>query len=106
MLISQVFSTRSEEHTSELQSPWNLVCRLLLEKKRRTSPQTRHLTQATAHPPQAPAFPRACSGGRRRLHHRVPGRGRTRAPYHLAFFFSAGGTPGLSPLPLPAPLPI
>src|SRR6202035_5158418 len=23
---------RSEEHTSELQSPWNLVCRLLLEK--------------------------------------------------------------------------
>src|SRR5256885_11791999 len=24
---------RSEEHTSELQSPWNLVCRLLLEKK-------------------------------------------------------------------------
>src|SRR5256885_12296412 len=26
-------SARSEEHTSELQSPWNLVCRLLLEKK-------------------------------------------------------------------------
>src|SRR2546426_1858228 len=30
---------RSEEHTSELQSPCNLVCRLLLEKKK--SPQTR-----------------------------------------------------------------
>src|SRR5256885_10481217 len=28
---------RSEEHTSELQSPCNLVCRLLLEKKKRTS---------------------------------------------------------------------
>src|SRR5256885_7431977 len=27
-------STRSEEHTSELQSPCNLVCRLLLEKKK------------------------------------------------------------------------
>src|SRR5256885_8651585 len=27
--------TRSEEHTSELQSPCNLVCRLLLEKKNR-----------------------------------------------------------------------
>src|SRR2546426_9150285 len=27
---------RSEEHTSELQSPCNLVCRLLLEKKKRT----------------------------------------------------------------------
>src|SRR5256885_12791666 len=28
---------RSEEHTSELQSPCNLVCRLLLEKKKHTS---------------------------------------------------------------------
>src|SRR5256885_13064954 len=28
---------RSEEHTSELQSPCNLVCRLLLEKKKRIS---------------------------------------------------------------------
>src|SRR2546426_338669 len=28
------FLTRSEEHTSELQSPCNLVCRLLLEKKK------------------------------------------------------------------------
>src|SRR5256885_8099061 len=27
---------RSEEHTSELQSPCNLVCRLLLEKKRQS----------------------------------------------------------------------
>src|SRR2546426_4857713 len=27
-------SRRSEEHTSELQSPCNLVCRLLLEKKK------------------------------------------------------------------------
>src|SRR5256885_13645377 len=29
---------RSEEHTSELQSPCNLVCRLLLEKKKRQIP--------------------------------------------------------------------
>src|SRR3989454_8874346 len=28
---------RSEEHTSELQSPWNLVCRLLLGKKKKTT---------------------------------------------------------------------
>src|SRR5256885_10217857 len=28
-------NTRSEEHTSELQSPCNLVCRLLLEKKQK-----------------------------------------------------------------------
>src|SRR5688500_18412171 len=31
---------RSEEHTSELQSPCNLVCRLLLEKKKRTTNDT------------------------------------------------------------------
>src|SRR5437763_4235565 len=31
-----VLTTRSEEHTSELQSPMYLVCRLLLEKKKRT----------------------------------------------------------------------
>src|SRR5205807_8402858 len=30
----EVRSWRSEEHTSELQSPCNLVCRLLLEKKK------------------------------------------------------------------------
>src|SRR5207248_4745234 len=29
---------RSEEHTSELQSPYDLVCRLLLEKKKRRKP--------------------------------------------------------------------
>src|SRR2546426_7035960 len=29
--------SRSEEHTSELQSPCNLVCRLLLEKKKNNS---------------------------------------------------------------------
>src|SRR5260370_11684176 len=29
-------STRSEEHTSELQSHLNIVCRLLLEKKKKT----------------------------------------------------------------------
>src|SRR5574337_58427 len=31
---SRPWATRSEEHTSELQSPLNLVCRLLLEKKK------------------------------------------------------------------------
>src|SRR6266850_4619443 len=31
---------RSEEHTSELQSPCNLVCRLLLEKKKKTNRST------------------------------------------------------------------
>src|SRR5256885_4074831 len=34
-LSSALESGRSEEHTSELQSPCNLVCRLLLEKKKK-----------------------------------------------------------------------
>src|SRR5256885_11214540 len=33
-LLAQREQQRSEEHTSELQSPCNLVCRLLLEKKK------------------------------------------------------------------------
>src|SRR5437867_4739604 len=33
---------RSEEHTSELQSPYDLVCRLLLEKKHQKRTHKRH----------------------------------------------------------------
>src|ERR1022692_3494137 len=39
------FCHRSEEHTSELQSPCNLVCRLLLEKKKKKT----HHTQIKHH---------------------------------------------------------
>src|SRR2546426_3747816 len=35
--LARVAGGRSEEHTSELQSPCNLVCRLLLEKKKKTT---------------------------------------------------------------------
>src|SRR3989442_13503958 len=35
-IVSQIPATRSEEHTSELQSRPHLVCRLLLEKKKKT----------------------------------------------------------------------
>src|SRR5256885_12795262 len=46
-LYEQVkFVFRSEEHTSELQSPCNLVCRLLLEKKK-------NITGAVSHPTHA-----------------------------------------------------
>src|SRR2546426_5413345 len=33
--LGEYVHARSEEHTSELQSPCNLVCRLLLEKKKK-----------------------------------------------------------------------
>src|SRR5690348_18156254 len=41
--IGWIESSRSEEHTSELQSPVHLVCRLLLEKKKKKD--NKQLTQ-------------------------------------------------------------
>src|SRR2546426_8030576 len=40
---------RSEEHTSELQSPCNLVCRLLLEKKKQTNIPSSQPRQTSMH---------------------------------------------------------
>src|SRR2546426_5159435 len=52
-------SSRSEEHTSELQSPCNLVCRLLLEKKKplhlSIPPGRQHIPHL---PPRLPPAPR------------------------------------------------
>src|SRR5256885_12956867 len=45
MKLFGISNTRSEEHTSELQSPCNLVCRLLLEKKKE------YANLQDAHPP-------------------------------------------------------
>src|SRR3989454_4631225 len=51
--LRQVRAARSEEHTSELQSPCNLVCRLLLEKKKTTS----QILRATPHVPRCGSIP-------------------------------------------------
>src|SRR2546430_6706436 len=49
-LILKAKVPRSEEHTSELQSQSNLVCRLLLEKKKKTVLRQHHtLTRAKLH---------------------------------------------------------
>src|SRR5256885_7307832 len=48
---------RSEEHTSELQSPCNLVCRLLLEKKKNTR-ELRHPSDRKCSPPNSSAASR------------------------------------------------
>src|SRR2546426_6055205 len=53
MAESQVpWGVRSEEHTSELQSPCNLVCRLLLEKKKNdtTNPMICRVMYEIAYP--------------------------------------------------------
>src|SRR5256885_7845073 len=46
---SQTVTVRSEEHTSELQSPCNLVCRLLLEKKKKKKKRTSLLAHHDSH---------------------------------------------------------
>src|ERR1022692_4230857 len=87
--------SRSKEHTSELQSPCNLVCRLLLEKKQK---------------PRSRVLPRPA-----RPHRRLPGpaqRAGSRAgpgvhprAVHAFFFFIDAAPPNLPPLSPHAPLP-
>src|SRR2546427_8166737 len=48
-LLDQATHQRSEEHTSELQSQSNLVCRLLLEKKKRTTVYQCYASQHVPH---------------------------------------------------------
>src|SRR2546426_1378906 len=49
-----VFRRRSEEHTSELQSPCNLVCRLLLEKKKKQKYIQYNQLHEQSHHPKRP----------------------------------------------------
>src|ERR1019366_5274213 len=97
---------RSEEHTSELQSLTNLVCRLLLEKKTLHNPRkpanscARWADRATRR-----ATPRHAAAGESR-----PGGARRKAELvqdaMFFFFLNDPGPPEFSPLPPPAPLPI
>src|SRR5947208_8725033 len=48
-------SFRSEEHTSELQSPDHLVCRLLLEKKKKKKPNADQTVENTTGAAERPA---------------------------------------------------
>src|SRR5690348_17729878 len=53
-------AARSEEHTSELQSPVHLVCRLLLEKKKKkqhTDNPTTHRDQIPQDTPRSTLYP-------------------------------------------------
>src|SRR2546427_2680283 len=52
---------RSEEHTSELQSQSNLVCRLLLEKKKKTPSFVNKRQHGTCTPPPSKQNQRATS---------------------------------------------
>src|SRR2546427_9439381 len=48
--MAGAFRKRSEEHTSELQSQSNLVCRLLLEKKKNDNLQGEHTSGVVLSP--------------------------------------------------------
>src|SRR3982750_2432491 len=77
---------RSEEHTSELQSLTNLVCRLLLEKKKKTS-VTPPATPPHPHPPSRlypPVSGQRAGRSRMVLSPRVMG---PSAAWSLCFFF-------------------
>src|ERR1039457_5011233 len=52
---------RSEEHTSELQSPCNLVCRLLLEKKKKNRKPLQRNKHPTSPHQHTHASHRACA---------------------------------------------
>src|SRR5260370_148634 len=64
-LGSSILLFRSEEHTSELQSHLNLVCRLLLEKKKKLRPtRPRRIPQSIARQTRVIVLPRPLSSRR------------------------------------------
>src|SRR3982750_4882035 len=86
LLVTGVQTCRSEEHTSELQSRSDLVCRLLLEKK------IHGLANAVAEPLVAGSDARTSPveravGRRRRCHVRGCRARRTPRGWPLSFFF-------------------
>src|SRR6202040_3386854 len=96
--------SRSEEHTSELQSRRDLVCRLLLEKKKRN--------QGGATRGQPPRPPRLASGsaplraknGEARAPPGLPRRRPGHLNPRLFFFLNTRRPPKLFPFSLPDPL--
>src|ERR1019366_7262032 len=99
----QTCALRSEEHTSELQSLTNLVCRLLLEKKHQ--PPQHHAVPLPLHPLLALLFAprRPPQTG---LHGRVTtacdGRPGRDVPF---FFFKGTGAPRVQPSSPTRPFP-
>src|SRR6202142_1147686 len=97
---------RSEDHTSELQSPTNLVCRLLLEKKtkyfqthrgqrpyRGTGESCRHASSAVSGLPKSVQTHRLQNPSRR-------------TGNSFLFFLKKRPPPKIYPFPHPGPLPI
>src|SRR6202023_2832299 len=97
---------RSEEHTSELQSLTNLVCRLLLEKKKKPRINRRRI--ATCRGARARACTVESCDRCWQPSLRVGARVHVSPAFSSCFFFflMKRGPPEFSPFPLPDPLPI
>src|SRR4029434_2003124 len=97
---------RSEEHTSELQSHLNLVCRLLLEKKKTEHSPTKHTSRAhVAQPDTSHTHALAALSAR----HSLSPPASAHAPPHThthIFFFNDPATTEIYPLSLHDALPI
>src|ERR1017187_1249483 len=105
-LLGRDWDDRSEEHTSELQSPMYLVCRLLLEKKQSLSVTLDCGGSDHHHTVYVYLSSHACEGA---------SLGKEKGAVHCApdlcilfrlFFLKKRGTPEISPFPLHGPLPI
>src|ERR1022692_491684 len=97
---------RSEEHTSELQSPCNLVCRLLLEKKKKNKTNTMLQGQLMVREQQqwTQLSTRHSSD---RVSYTVVSTGDTRSPtFFFFFFFNDTATTEIYTLSLHDALPI
>src|ERR1039457_5258795 len=96
---------RSEEHTSELQSPCNLVCRLLLEKKKKNNERTKSpkfTARTILADSQSPAHTPNCDSIRT---YTISGLVFVFFFFFFFFFFKIPAPPPFSPLPPPPPLP-
>src|ERR1039457_1274373 len=96
---------RSEEHTSELQSPCNLVCRLLLEKKKTKTKHRKIVNIQTSVDGREHnrEVSRLCSVVLQGAQHRQMAA--TTIFVIFFFFFKNGPPPEFPPFPQPAPFP-
>src|SRR3954467_6185395 len=101
-LLLEFRRVRSEEHTSELQSHDNLVCRLLLEKKHKPRGAGRSKGIAGT-PPSAPPAPRPGRRVRRPPVHRTGWRPAPRERRRRFFFFNERAPPEFHPPSPPRP---
>src|SRR6202166_1363521 len=102
-LVAIAIEYRSEEHTSELQSPWHLVCRLLLEKSQKTVRPS--LRRWGVRRPHYTSIIRARGRARRRSWQpaAIAPVERARGDHKIFFFLIIRATPAINSLPLNAP---